>query len=232
MTPAVVARGVSRSFGYRRAVAGVDVEVPSGGRLALMGPNGAGKTTLLRVLAGLLRPESGTVEILGHDMTGAGQSARGGIGYIGHQPLAYLDLTVRQNLELFADLHGAPATAVDEMLERVGLLARSLDSARDLSRGMIQRLSIGRALINTPSLLLLDEPGAGLDAYGATLLRDAVGGNGGKRPATVLVSHDPAEVVALADRVAVMKAGRIVGDLEVADHTPESLADAYQETLA
>lgn len=227
---AVRAEDLGRSFGYRQAVRGVDLAVSAGGRVALMGPNGAGKTTLLRMLAGLLRPDGGRILIHGHDLRTAPRRARAHIGYLGHEPLAYLDLTVRQNLELFADLSGAPSDAVDASLDRVGLLARSLDSARDLSRGMLQRLSIARALINDPAVLLLDEPGAGLDARGADLLAEAVAGGGAER-AAVLVSHDPAEVVALAERALVMRAGRVVGEIPLAGMTAADLADAYAEAL-
>ncbi len=227
---AVRAEGLGRSFGYRQAVRGVDLSVAPGGRVALMGPNGAGKTTLLRMLAGLLRPDRGRVLIHGHDLRSAPRRARAHIGYLGHEPLAYLDLTVRQNLELFADLSGAASGAVDASLERVGLLARSLDSARDLSRGMLQRLSIARALISEPGVLLLDEPGAGLDARGADLLAEAVAAGGDER-AAVLVSHDPAEVIALAQRALVMRAGQIVGEIPLAGMTVAALAEAYAEAL-
>lgn len=228
--PAVRAHGLSRSFGHRRAVVDVDLVVAPGERLALMGPNGAGKTTLLRMLAGLLRPEAGRVEILGHDLREQPRAARGAIGYLGHQPLAYLDLTVRQNLELFADLYGVAPDAVDSALERVGLLARSLDSARELSRGMLQRLSIARALINDPVVLLLDEPGAGLDARGAELLAEAVTAGGAGR-AAVLVSHDPVEVLALAERAVVMRSGAGVAEIPLAGMSAADLASAYAEAL-
>ena len=228
---AVSARGLARAFGHRRAVAGVDLTLAPGERVAVMGPNGAGKTTLLRMLAGLLRPDAGRVAILGHDMRERPRDARSLLGYMGHQALAYLDLTVRQNLELFADLQHARPGAVDDALGRVGLLARSHDSARELSRGMLQRLSIARALIGDPEVLVLDEPGAGLDARGGELLVEAVTAGGGRR-ATVLVSHDPAEVIALADRAVIMRAGRAVADVPLAGLEPPMLADAYAAALA
>ena len=161
-----------RRFGERRAVDRVDVDLAAGECLAVLGPNGAGKSTLLRMVATLLRPDAGEITVCGARLPDEAGDARRAIGYLGHDPLVYLDLTARQNLELYADLYGLDDARdrVDAALDRVGLLARSFDTARTFSRGMAQRLGLARALLHEPSLLLLDEPYAGLDAAGAHLL--------------------------------------------------------------
>ncbi|MGD9696461.1 MAG: heme ABC exporter ATP-binding protein CcmA [Thermoleophilia bacterium] len=203
--------GLVKRFGERRAVAGVDIELREGEILAVLGPNGAGKSTLLRMLATLLRTEEGTLEVCGDALPEGATAARAQIGYLGHDPLVYLDLTARQNLELYADLYGLDdvRVRVDDALDRVGLLARSFDHVRTFSRGMAQRLGLARALLHEPRLLLLDEPHAGLDAAGAHLLDQVLA----QRPqgrGVVLVTHDVDRGVALADRVLVLRAGRRV----------------------
>ena len=200
-----------KAFGDRRAVDRVDVDLAAGECLAVLGPNGAGKSTLLRMLATLLRPEAGELSVCGAPLPDRAIRARAEIGYLGHDPLVYLDLTARQNLELYADLYGledAPAR-ITEGLDRVGLLARSFDPVRTFSRGMAQRLGLARALLHRPRLLLLDEPYAGLDAAGARLLDGVIGDLGAARGA-VMITHEVERGVAMAGRVLVLRAGRPV----------------------
>ncbi len=172
-----------------------------------MGPNGAGKTTLLRMLATLHRPTQGMLAVMGHDLPDKAQLVRPHLGYLGHDPLVYLDLTALQNLELFADLYGVPdpRERIEEVLDRVGLLPRAFEPVRAFSRGMAQRLGIARLLLHRPSLLLLDEPTSGLDAQGAALL-DGVVAEGAS---VVLVTHDVERAVHVAHRVMVLRAGRV-----------------------
>ncbi|MEZ0284493.1 MAG: heme ABC exporter ATP-binding protein CcmA [Thermoleophilia bacterium] len=205
------ASGLVKRFGDRRAVDRVDVDLAAGECLAVLGPNGAGKSTLLRMLATLLRPDSGTLAVCGHALPEEAGRARAEIGYLGHDPLVYLDLTARQNLELYADLYGLPDTRrrVDDALDRVGLLARSFDLVRTFSRGMAQRLGLARVLLHEPRLLLLDEPYAGLDAAGAHLL-DAVLADAVRDRGVVMVTHEVERGVALAGRLLVLRAGRTV----------------------
>ena len=205
------ASGLVKRFGDRRAVDRVDVDLAAGECLAVLGPNGAGKSTLLRMLATLLRPDSGTLAVCGHTLPEAAGRARAQIGYLGHEPLLYLDLTARQNLELYADLYGLPDARrrVDDALDRVGLLARSFDLVRTFSRGMAQRLGQARVLLHEPRLLLLDAPYAGLDAAGAHLL-DAVLADAVRDRGVVMVTHEVERGVALAGRLLVLRAGRTV----------------------
>ena len=205
------ASGLVKRFGDRRADDRVDVDLAAGECLAVLGPNGAGKSTLLRMLATLLRPDSGTLAVCGYALPEEAGRARAEIGYLGHEPLVYLDLTARQNLELYADLYGLPDTRrrVDDALDRVGLLARSFDLVRTFSRGMAQRLGLARVLLHEPRLLLLDEPYAGLDAAGAHLL-DAVLADAVRDRGVVMVTHEVERGVALAGRLLVLRAGRTV----------------------
>lgn len=230
----IAARGLTHSYGDRRAVAGVDLDVAPGERIAIVGPNGAGKSTLLRMLATLLRPESGSLIILGAEMPGGVRIARLGIGYLAHDPLVYLDLTARQNLELYASLYGIPDAArrIDGLLERVGLLARMEDPVRVFSRGMAQRLALGRMLLHRPRLLLLDEPHASLDAAGTALLDAELHATCDDGRAAVVVTHDVERAAAFADRLMVLRAGRVVLDTPLAGMSATDARTRYEEATA
>ncbi len=219
-----------RAFGGRRAVDGADLTLEPGRRLAVVGPNGAGKSTLLRMLATLLKPDSGRLELMGHDLDTAAQRARPYLGYLGHDPLVYLDLTAWQNLELFGDLYGVPGLRdrIPDALSRVGLLPRAHDTVRTFSRGMAQRLGIARFTLHEPTLLVLDEPYTGLDAQGARLLDGVLGDVGGHRGA-VMVTHELGRAVTLADEVMVMRAGRVVERCATAGLDPGAFERRYQE---
>jgi heme exporter protein A len=222
-----------RAFGGRRAVDRVDVAVPAGTRLAVVGPNGAGKSTLLRMLATLSRPDAGTLRIAGCDCPDAARRARAHIGYLGHDPLVYLDLSPWQNLELFASLYGVTGTRdlIPASLAEVGLLARAHDPVRTFSRGMAQRLGIARLTLHGPSVLLLDEPYTGLDAQGARLLDGLLGDTAAGR-SVVMVTHELGRALALADRVMVMRAGRVVHLEDTAATDTAAFAERYRELTA
>jgi heme exporter protein A len=202
---------VVKSFGDRRALDGVDLELADGECLAVLGPNGAGKSTLLRTLATLLRPDAGELTVAGHALPAGARAVRGLVGYLGHDPLVYLDLTARQNLELFADLYGVPRPRerVLDLLQRVGLLVRAEETVRTFSRGMAQRLGLARLLLHRPRVLLLDEPYAGLDAEGEALLDVLLAESRGDRT-VVVVTHDVERAIGLADQALVLRAGRPV----------------------
>ncbi len=195
-----------------------------------MGPNGAGKTTLLRMLATLHRPTAGTLVVMGHDLPAQAQLVRPHLGYLGHDPLVYLDLTPLQNLEFFADLYGInrPRERIEELLEQVGLLARAFEPVRTFSRGMAQRLGIARLLLHHPSLLLLDEPTSGLDASGAALL-DRVVADGAS---VVLVTHDVERAVQVADRVMVLRSGRVRLECATRGLDPAAFRVEYERQIA
>jgi heme exporter protein A len=207
----VEASAVSRTFGRRRAVDGVDLTLDSGDCLALFGPNGAGKTTLLRLIAGLLRPTKGTIRVGGRELRGDA-SARTQIGLISHQSMLYDALTARENVEFAARLYGVenPRAAATQALERIRIADRADTRVRSLSRGLQQRVSIARSIVHEPSVVLLDEPYTGLDARGGAALTDMLHVLRSTGAALVLVTHNVDEGLAVASHAAIMIRGKIV----------------------
>jgi heme exporter protein A len=204
--PAVALEGVGRAYGERVALREVSFTLPAGATVAVFGANGAGKTTLLRIVAGLLRPHAGRAAVLGAELPREAHRARGRIGLVGHEPMLYRDLTVRENLRFHARLHGVDERRPEALCEQVGLAARADDPVRTLSRGMTQRAAICRAVLHAPELLLLDEPLANLDPGGAVAVAPLIGRAAG--PARVLISHDAEQGLAEADWVLGLRGGR------------------------
>jgi heme exporter protein A len=198
---AIVLRELRRDFGERPALAGLDLEVPAGATLAVLGPNGSGKTTLLRVLAGLLRPSGGEARVLGAGLPRESWMLRGRVGFLGHRPFLYRDLSPRENLTLSGRLHGiereAAAKRIDEQLAAVGMEARADDPVAELSAGMTQRIAACVATLHEPELLLLDEPDSNLDAEARELVGRMTGAARGRT--RVLVSHERERALAGAD---------------------------------
>ena len=184
----------------------VSVSVPAGATLAVLGRNGAGKSTLLRILATLLRPQGGEVSVLGEPLPRRAWAVRGRIGLLPHEPLLYRDLSGRENLDYHARLHGVPRARVDELLEAVAMTERAGEPVRLLSRGMVQRLAVCRAVLHAPSVLLLDEPLANLDPAASGLVEPLIGRSCGAT--RVLTSHDPRAALAEADLVLGLLDGR------------------------
>jgi heme exporter protein A len=204
--------GLERRYGERVALSGVSVRVEAGQTLAVLGGNGAGKTTLLRVLAGLLRPHGGHARVLEAELPRERWRLPGRIGYLGHEPLLYRDLSGRENLRYHARLHGVAKERVAAVLGQVGMEQRADDPVRELSRGMVQRLAAARAVLHDPPLLLLDEPRANLDPAAAELLEPLIGRPSGRT--RVLVSHDVQGALAESDVVLRLKRGRPAGSDE------------------
>ena len=204
-TPAIELRGLARRFGERTALSEVSVRVPSGATLAVLGRNGAGKSTLLRILATLLRPHAGDVEVLGEPLPRRAFAVRSKIGLLGHEPLLYRDLTGRENLRYHARLHGLPDEQAERLLGAVGMQRRGDDPVRSLSRGMVQRLAVCRAVLHDPELLL-DEPKANLDPAASELVEPFIGGGNGRT--RVLTSHDPEAAIEEADLVLGLRDGK------------------------
>jgi ABC-type multidrug transport system ATPase subunit len=184
------ARGLGRSFGTKRVLRDLDLDVAGRDLLVVTGPNGSGKSTLLALCAGLLAPTAGELQV---------EAERGRVGYLAHEPLVYRELTALENLDLYGRLYRVP-----ERRERTGMLLERFDlwEARHqrvstFSRGMQQRLALCRTLLHDPDLLLLDEPFAGLDEAGAALLDAELGALAGER--TLVVStHEPERIAPLA----------------------------------
>jgi heme ABC exporter ATP-binding subunit CcmA len=208
------ARGLQRSFGPVRILHGIDLTLHAGEALAIIGPNGAGKTTLLRVLAGLLRPEAGELRVLGAPVRGGDSPGRRAIGFLSHHSLLYDDLTLLENLTLAARLYGLtrPANVAARALATAGLGPRAAELPRRLSRGLLQRAAIARALLHSPSVILMDEPFTALDAAAADQLRAELGTRIAGGAGIVMVTHQLTEVWDLAARVAVLAGGRWVTD--------------------
>jgi heme exporter protein A len=210
--PALRASGLGKRFGRSVALEGVDLELPAGASLAVLGPNGAGKSTLLRLIAGLARPTAGALQVFG---TPAHQpAARARVGFIGHASLLYPSLTARENLLFAARLQrvAGAAARVEQWLERSGLTRVAGLPVSHFSRGMSQRLAIARGLVHDPSLVLLDEPFAGLDPRAASRLAEQLSSLRAAGRTLVLVTHDPRRAAELGDRAIVLAAGRVVFD--------------------
>ena len=232
MGTVVLAEGVERAYGAHRVLAGVDLALEVGELVVLLGPNGAGKTTLLRVLATLLAPTAGRLELFGQDAGTRAADVRRRIGYVGHESSCYPDLSGTENLTFHGELFGLsdPAARAAELLAWAGLGEAGRRPVRTYSRGMQQRLSLARALLHRPGLLLLDEPFSGLDQQGVDGLVDRLRElrTGG---CTILLStHDLERVVPIADRTAILDRGRIAWSDPSAGVTV--LIEAYQAVLA
>ena len=210
--PVVEAQALCRSFGRKEALSGVTLNVRAGECLALFGPNGAGKTTLLRTLAGLLRPTKGAARIEGHALPG-GAEVRSRIGIVSHHSLLYDALTALENVVFAARLYSVPdpAGAARTALERMGMTSKMNAPVRSLSRGMQQRVSIARAMVHSPSVVLADEPYSGLDDEGGRSLTTMLGELRAAGAAMIVVTHNIAEGLSLATHASVMSAGKIVG---------------------
>lgn len=207
-------RGLTKSFGPRTALAGVDLSVGAGEFVVLVGPNGAGKTTLLRILANLARPTSGTIRIGGFDLATSGEEARRQIGFLSHRTLLYEDLTAEQNLRFYARMYDQAPTSsrVRDLLERVGLGLRQGDLVGTFSRGMRQRLSVARAVLHEPRVLLLDEPYTGLDPQAVDMVRDLLEELTGTGRTILMTTHRLTYALAAARRILVLHHGRVVHD--------------------
>jgi heme ABC exporter ATP-binding subunit CcmA len=215
--------GVSKFFGDFPALRNVSFRVAPASVVALLGRNGAGKTTLLRILAGLTKPTEGRVRLRGADAREA--STRRRIGVLGHGVSVYDELSAHENLTVFARLYGLdqPARRADAMLERVGLSAVRDGLVREFSRGMRQRLAIGRAFLHDPELLLLDEPFTSLDDRAIALLQTLLAEARQRGRTVVMSTHQIREAMELATHVTFLERGRVAFDGE---RPPEMLSDS------
>jgi heme exporter protein A len=218
--------GLARSYGEREALADVSLSLEQGRTLVVFGPNGAGKTTLLRVLATLLRPHAGSVRIFDSSLPDDAWAVRGRIGLLGHEPLLYRELTPRENLRYHARLHGVESHRVEELLRTVGIDGRADEPLRTLSRGMVQRVAVARAVLHDPELLLLDEPRANLDPAAIELVDPLIGRASGRT--RVISSHDPGGGLAEADVALGLRDGRPALLRPAADVEVMEIAELYR----
>ena len=208
---AVRLRGVSKAFGRTAVLRGVDLDVSRGETLSLLGANGSGKTTLIRVLATLMKPDSGEMRIAGFDPGRAGGRVRKAIGVVTHDPLLYDDLTARENLRFSCRMFGMDRG--DERVERVsglvGMESRLDQRVGTMSHGTRKRFSIARALLHDPSILLMDEPETGLDREGLDLLDAVICDRARSGRTVIMTTHDTERAAVLGDRVVTLANGRI-----------------------
>jgi heme exporter protein A len=231
--PIVEVTELARAFGSRRAVGGVTFSLAPGECLSLFGPNGAGKTTLLRLLAGLLKPSSGSARISGIQLPG-GALARERVGLISHHSMLYEALSPRENVAFSARLYGIGDARgrVEDSLRRMSMLERADAPVRSLSRGMQQRVSIARATVHSPQLVLADEPYSGLDESGARSLTALLQELRSSGTAIIIVTHNLAEGLSLATHAAVMQRGKFVRYDAAERVDAGSYANTYREALA
>jgi len=222
--------GLVRRYGEREVLSDVSLSLAGGQTLVVFGCNGAGKTTLLRVLATLLRPHAGEVEVLGCRLPDDAWQVRGRIGLLGHEPLLYRELTPRENLRFHARLHGVGTERVEELLAAVRLVDRAGEPLKTLSRGMVQRVAICRAVLHEPELLLLDEPWVSLDPAARELAWPLIGAGTGPdgRRTRVISSHDPGGGLAEADLVLGLRGGRVALLREAGSVDPSEITELYR----
>lgn len=232
MDAAIETRNLSKAFGTRKAVDNVSITVPQGAFLSVFGPNGAGKTTLLRVLSTLARATSGSARIMGVDLKEEPDRVRGHIGLISHNPMLYLDLTAEENLMIYARLYGVanPQARVLELLDAVELKHRRLDTVRTFSRGMMQRLSIARALVNDPDVVFLDEPYSGLDPHAIEIF-DGLIASVREGRTFVMVSHDLQKGFSMCTHALVLARGRVVAAGKKEDLDFQEFGKLYRATV-
>ncbi len=226
-------RKLVKRFGLKTVLKGLDFEVEEGEFVALLGPNGAGKTTFLRILSTLSRPSMGYIQIAGYQLPAQSAAIRRRLGIVSHQPLLYGDLTAEENLQFFARMYSLEKSdqRITEVLEMVGLANRRRDLVRTFSRGMQQRLAIGRAVLHDPDVMLFDEPHTGLDQDACTMLDHVLQEVAARNRTVVMTSHDLARVSVLASRFDVLSRGVITASVQRSHIEPDQVLAFYRQAL-
>ena len=222
-----------KRFGGKIVLRQLNLTVSRGEFVALLGPNGAGKTTLLRVLASLSRPTLGVVSVAGYRLPQQATSVRRMLGVVSHLPLLYGDLTAEDNLRFYARLYDLPGITerLSAVLELVGLASRRRDLVRTFSRGMQQRLAIGRAILHDPLILLLDEPHTGLDQDASNMLDDTLRRVVAGGCTVLMASHDLSRTLDLANRFDILGRGQIIASVARAQLPNGDLLSFYREAI-
>jgi ABC-type multidrug transport system ATPase subunit len=205
-------QGLTRTFGHHRALRGLDLQIEREECLAIFGPNGAGKTTLIKILATIMRPSGGRVLVEGIDLKGRPEDVRRHLGVVTHHTFLYANLTAYENLQFYSKLYDVPSPRdrIHEVIEQVGMTYRMNDRVGTFSRGMQQRISIARAVLHRPDIMLLDEPEAGLDQDAVELLWDIMRDDGGGKRTILLITHNLDRGLELCDRLVILDRGDVV----------------------
>jgi heme exporter protein A len=230
----ITVKRLVKRFGLKAVLRGLDFEVQPGEFVALLGPNGAGKTTFLRILATLSRPSLGEVNVAGFRLPNEAAAVRARLGVVSHLPLLYGDLTAEENLRFYGRMYNisAPEARITEVLEMVGLENRRRDLVRTYSRGMQQRLAIGRAVLHDPDVMLFDEPYTGLDQDASSMLDEVLKTVAAKGRTVVMTSHDLARAEDLATRFDILSRGVIAASTTRKKLRRSNLLSFYKEALA
>jgi len=230
----ITVKKLVKRFGLKTVLRGVDFEVQPGEFVALLGPNGAGKTTFLRILASLSRPSLGEVKIAGYHLPQQAAQVRARLGVVSHLPLLYGDLTAEENLRFYARMYNLAniEERITEVLEMVGLDTRKRDLVRTFSRGMQQRLAIGRAVLHDPDVMLFDEPYTGLDQDASSMLDDVLRTVAAQGRTVVMTSHDLARAEDLATRFDILSRGLISASASRRELKKTNLLAFYKQALA
>ena len=230
---AIEVRHLRKAFGTLKAVDGIDFELKQGEFLTVFGPNGAGKTTLIKILSGLTQPSSGTARVAGFDVTEGYPDMRKEIGVISHSTALYADLTSIENLMFFARMHGLeqPEEKALQVIEEVGLSPRRNDRVRTFSRGMLQRLSIARAVLHEPAILFLDEPFTGLDLHATNVLKEHLQRLHDQSRTILMTTHDISCGLEMCDKVALQVQGKFAFLENISDVDKDKFESIYFDAV-
>ncbi len=227
-------RALTKNFGLKPVLRGVDLDVAPGEFVVLFGPNGAGKTTLLRILATLSKPSFGRAAVAGFPLPAGAGEVRRRLGVVSHHTLIYGDLTAEENLRFYARMYGVPSPGkrIAEVLGQVGLSARRRDLARTFSRGMQQRLAIGRAVLHDPEVMLFDEPYTGLDQDASAMLDGVLREVAAQGRTVLMTTHDLARGLAVADRVLILSRGVIAFSAKAREMELGEFVRSYESVIS
>ncbi len=222
---------LTKFYGSHQALRGVDLSIGTGERVALFGPNGAGKTTLVKILATIVKPTSGSVSVDGADLKDRPEAVRRRIGLVGHGTFLYGHLSAYENLDFYGRIYDVPRRRerIMQVIEQVEMTTRMHDRVGSLSRGMQQRVSIARAMLHDPSVMLLDEPETGLDQRSASIVWSALLGSGSGRRTVIMITHNLERGLELSDRIALLVRGKVVYETATAGMSLERLRELYNK---
>ena len=229
----IIVKKLVKRFGLKTILRGLDFSVEPGEFVALLGPNGAGKTTFLRILSSLSRQSLGDVKVAGYHLPDQAAQVRAKLGVVSHLPLLYPDLTAEENLRFYGRMYGIGdrEARITEVLKMVDLENRRKDLVRTFSRGMQQRLAIGRAVIHDPEVMLFDEPYTGLDQDASEMLDDVLRSVAAKGRTVVMTSHDLARAEDLATRFDILSRGVITASISKKELMQTNLLTFYKQSL-